>query len=460
MRIVSVVAPRKYAYNFLYTSAYGLTMPALNVYVTDDLKSRMAKVDANWSDICRKAIETELLRRENKGLGSLDIEDVKEWITEELDPLSEHGSVVVKPYLHTKGKAANEVKILSQFYEEIISEVKKYYLNSIKGNFSLLLEDKYQVDLLFPGREWISGALGLQLSLLLNTPKEEEINDEVIDGEFLETSNFIPLLESGLTQVEMKMGQNKESNEITKYIDIDPEITNYKQEKFEIPELPSEIYSVFRKAWKNLYDQQFGDPPKPLTATKLKQLWREWYYPEAWQDSENWLDKWQNRYRSKKYVYEWENIVASFMCALDGQEFDPSFSELPEKLDSWNSSDFLFLSFVEYISKFIYDGEFLELTEINPAELSAVSIEERDELPEQPGIYFVLNKDNAIQYIGMSINLQKRWYSHHRQSDFDLIKDGKIAFITSLPKHYLQEIESVLIKSFVPKLNIKLKPKV
>ncbi|WP_228015664.1 GIY-YIG nuclease family protein [Synechocystis salina] len=454
-----VVAPRKYAYNFLYTSTYGLTMPALNVYVTDDLKRRMAKVDANWSDICRKAIEGELSRRENKGLGSLNIEDVKEWITEELDPFSEHNSVVIKPYLHTTGKVSSEVKILSQFYEEIISEVKKYYLNSIKGNFSLLLENKHQVDLLFPGREWISGTLGLRFSLLLNTPKEE-ITDEVIDGEFLETSNFIPLLESGLTKVKMEINQNNKSNEITKYIDIDPEIKNYQQKEFETPELPSEIYSIFRKAWKNLYDQQYCDPPKPLTATKLKQLWQEWYYPEAWQDSENWLDKWQNRYRSKKYVYEWENIVASFMYALDGQEFDPSFSELPEELDSWNSSDFLFLSFIEYISKFIYDGEFLELTEINPTELSALPIEERDELPEQPGIYFVLNRDDTIEYIGMSANLQKRWYSHHRQSDFDLIEDGKIAFITSLPKHYLQEIESVLIKSFVPKLNIKLKPKV
>ncbi|MBE9195104.1 GIY-YIG nuclease family protein [Synechocystis sp. LEGE 06083] len=458
MRIVLVVAPRKYAYNFLYTSTYGLTMPALNVYVTDDLKSRMAKVDANWSDICRKAIEIELLRRENKGASSLNIEDIKEWITEDLDPLNEHSSVVIKPYLHTKGTSVNQVKVLSQFYEEIVSETRNVYLNSLKGNFKLLLDETHQVDLLFPGREWISGTLGLKFNLQLNIPKKLEVIDEIIDGEFLEKDIVIPLLEPGST--EMVMNQNKQSIEIAKCIDIDPEITNYKQEKFEVPELPSEIYSIFRKAWKNLYDQQYCDPPKPLTATKLKQLWQEWYYPEAWNDAQDWLDKWQNRYKSKKYVYEWENIVASFMCVLDGKEFDPSHSELPEELDSWNSSDFLFLSFIEYISKFIYDGKLVELSQINPAELSAVSVEERDELPEQPGIYFVLNKDDAIQYIGMSINLQKRWYSHHRQSDFDLIEDGKIAFITSLPRHYLQEIESVLIKSFIPKLNIKLKPKV
>jgi post-segregation antitoxin (ccd killing protein) len=52
-------------------------MPALNIYVTDDLKRRMTKINANWSDVCRKAIETELLRRENHSLSSFKVEDVK-----------------------------------------------------------------------------------------------------------------------------------------------------------------------------------------------------------------------------------------------------------------------------------------------------------------------------------------------------------------------------------------------
>jgi hypothetical protein len=55
----------------------------------------------------------------------------------------------------------------------------------------------------------------------------------------------------------------------------------------------------------------------------------------------------------------------------------------------------------------------------------------------------------------MSINLRNRWYSHHRQEDFDLIENGKIAYISSMPKHYLKEIEATLIKTFIPRLNIK-----
>ena len=102
----------------------------------------------------------------------------------------------------------------------------------------------------------------------------------------------------------------------------------------------------------------------------------------------------------------------------------------------------------------------LDLIQINVSELSSVLISERDELPEQSGIYFVMDEVDTIHYIGMSINLRNRWYSHHRQEDFDLIKNGKIAYISSMPKHYLKEIEATLIKTFIPRLNIKGKPKI
>lgn len=112
MCIILVVVFREYVYNFFYIFIYGLIMFVFNVYVIDDLKSWMVKVDVNWFDICWKVIEIEFLCWENKGLGFFDIEDVKEWIIEELDFLSEYGSVVVKFYLYIKGKVVNEVKIL------------------------------------------------------------------------------------------------------------------------------------------------------------------------------------------------------------------------------------------------------------------------------------------------------------------------------------------------------------
>ena len=153
-------------------------------------------------------------------------------------------------------------------------------------------------------------------------------------------------------------------------------------------------------------------------------------------------------------------IVGAFYFALNGEEYDPNFSELPEDCELLDSQDSLFLSFIEFVSQFVFDGVLLDLTKINPSELSWVLINEKDELPEQSGIYFVIDNLETIHYIGMSINLRNRWYSHHRQEDFDLIENGKIAYISSMPKHYLKEIEATLIKTFIPRLNIKGKPKI
>lgn len=427
-------------------------MPALNIYVTDHLKRRMAKVDTNWSEICRKAIETELLRRENKVLSSFNIEDVKEWITEELDPLNEHSGVVIKPYLHTNGKNQNQVKILSQFYEEMICEVRRSYLNSIQGTVQALVDGKHQVDLLFPGREWISGTLGLKLSLLLNTPKKTETDDEIFDGEFLDNDISIPLLESGLT--ELIINNSSQPIEIIEYVDIDPEIANYQQQGFNIPELPSEIYSIFRKAWKSLYSKEYNPPPKPPSADVIKNFWEKWYHPKTIIETSNWLDHWCNRYKSDRYVYEWETIISSFIYVINDDDFDPSISEIPEKIDYINGIDIQYIAFVEYISKFIFDAKIIELDQINPYALPSIQLSEKDDLSEEPGIYFVLD-DEAIYYIGLSANLQETWYSHNKQKEFDLIKNGRIAFIDSLPIHYLSKVKSSFIRAFSPKLSIQ-----
>ena len=45
-------------------------MPALNIYITDDLKRRMGKINANWSD-------TEVLNVEKSLIKSAIIDSVK-----------------------------------------------------------------------------------------------------------------------------------------------------------------------------------------------------------------------------------------------------------------------------------------------------------------------------------------------------------------------------------------------
>lgn len=156
------------------------TMPALNIYVTEELKRRMSNVDANWSEICRQAIEIELLRQENQGLPPFKVNDVKDWATEMLEPFNQHKNVVIKPYLHMEGKKNQEVKVLSHFYEETISELSNYYIHTLKGKFGDLISGKHLVDLLFPGREWLSGTIQMKLQLLFNLPKKETISEDIM----------------------------------------------------------------------------------------------------------------------------------------------------------------------------------------------------------------------------------------------------------------------------------------
>ena len=102
-------------------------------------------------------------------------------------------------------------------------------------------------------------------------------------------------------------------------------------------------------------------------------------------------------------------------------------------------------------------AEVIDVNGLNPFNFKSITIEDRDELPEESGIYFVIDNSN-IYYIGMSKNLQQRWYSHHKQAALDSFTNLRIAYLDCLPKHYLKNIESTLIKHFKPRLNIRENP--
>jgi len=57
---------------------------------------------------------------------------------------------------------------------------------------------------------------------------------------------------------------------------------------------------------------------------------------------------------------------------------------------------------------------------INPSSLNllalpSVALEQRSQLPKTPAVYFCLDADGRILYIGQSSNPQLRWKYHHRQ---------------------------------------------
>ncbi|MBW4617372.1 MAG: hypothetical protein KME21_29980 [Desmonostoc vinosum HA7617-LM4] len=50
---------------------------------------------------------------------------------------------------------------------------------------------------------------------------------------------------------------------------------------------------------------------------------------------------------------------------------------------------------------------------INPLTLPSVALNERSQLPSQPCIYFAIDSQGVVQYIGRTVNLQVRWLKYH-----------------------------------------------
>ena len=90
-----------------------------------------------------------------------------------------------------------------------------------------------------------------------------------------------------------------------------------------------------------------------------------------------------------------------------------------------------------------------------------VAYKDKHLLPEQSGIYYVLNlQTRNVLYIGKAQNIRQRWCKHHRNEDVWLIaddfEDGVICIAFELrPLQGLEKAESRRIKALQPLLNNK-----
>lgn len=66
---------------------------------------------------------------------------------------------------------------------------------------------------------------------------------------------------------------------------------------------------------------------------------------------------------------------------------------------------------------------------INLATLPSVALCDRAMLPSVPAIYFCLDVDNQVLYIGKATVLNQRWKYHHRHSQLQSIGGVKIAWL-------------------------------
>lgn len=96
---------------------------------------------------------------------------------------------------------------------------------------------------------------------------------------------------------------------------------------------------------------------------------------------------------------------------------------------------------------------------VDPQSLPSVDWRKKKDLPQKPGIYFFIDESNAVRYIGMSRNIQRRVSGHNHRKFLQSQPKARVAYLTvsdlAISDPFLiPEIENALIKHFQPDLNI------
>lgn len=94
---------------------------------------------------------------------------------------------------------------------------------------------------------------------------------------------------------------------------------------------------------------------------------------------------------------------------------------------------------------------------INPETLDLstlpwLPLEEKSAFPKQSAIYFAIDSQGDIQYIGRSVNVKQRWMQHHKFDELQAIGGVRIAYLF-LDADLLSIVEAALIEWFHPPLN-------
>jgi DNA-binding Xre family transcriptional regulator len=98
----------------------------------------------------------------------------------------------------------------------------------------------------------------------------------------------------------------------------------------------------------------------------------------------------------------------------------------------------------------------IEIDSVNPLDLPSVPLEQRSQLPETSCIYFAIDGEGVVQYIGQTKNLKRRWKAHDKGVELGAIGGVKISYL-DCDTTLLNDIEKALIDWFDPPLNSRLR---
>jgi hypothetical protein len=90
--------------------------------------------------------------------------------------------------------------------------------------------------------------------------------------------------------------------------------------------------------------------------------------------------------------------------------------------------------------------------------LPFVSFAERKRLPRLAAIYFVLNVEGMVLYVGQSINLALRWAAHHRATKLSEHQATRIAWLVMEDAALLDDVETACLAYFKPICNSRTHP--
>ncbi|TVQ18394.1 MAG: hypothetical protein EA367_14920 [Leptolyngbya sp. DLM2.Bin15] len=165
-----------YAHSFLQAKQ---PMASINIYVPDDLKAQMANVEANWSEICRAAIEAELDRLEVAPIpprrGTADVTNGDRLVSIPVDQRLVAKTAIIKFNDKRYNRVSATVIDIGDWLSKVKGTVRS--MSTVGGKISDLLDGRYDADMLLPGEPWRSGhfKLDLKFSFVYSLPEEEQV---------------------------------------------------------------------------------------------------------------------------------------------------------------------------------------------------------------------------------------------------------------------------------------------
>lgn len=98
----------------------------------------------------------------------------------------------------------------------------------------------------------------------------------------------------------------------------------------------------------------------------------------------------------------------------------------------------------------------IDPTTLDVSKLPWLPIHVCEAFPKSPAIYFAIDDNNLIWYVGRTIDSCRRFQSHHKINEMGLCGVSKIAFLFFNDSIVLPEVEAILIKYFKPNLNLSI----